>query len=123
MKSIENWKFKKFGRQNNAKLEGKTLRGQVLVMLKHDPHTKAVDPFLYIQIYDTTTKGLLSSPQQRRLKLVETIFHMYEKMELFIIFKMTNLKFVCGLDHCKCTGHTSNKSGYLKSRYRSPNER
>ena len=38
---------------------------------------------------------------------------MYEKIELFFVFKMTHLKFVCGLDHCKCTGLTSNKSGYL----------
>ena len=51
-------------------------------------------------------------------KNLMTIFHMYEKMELFFVFNMTHLKFVCGLDHCKCTGRTSKKTGYLKSIYR-----
>ena len=38
---------------------------------------------------------LLPNPRQRRQKLVENNFHMYEKMELFFLFKMTHLKFVC----------------------------
>ena len=28
-------------------------------------------------------------------KLVETIFHMYEKMKLFFVFKITHLKVAC----------------------------
>ena len=40
------------------------------------------------------TKGLLPNPRQQRQKLVETIFHIYEKMELFSSYKMTHLKFV-----------------------------
>ena len=46
-----------------------------------------------MKIYEIVTRGILSSPRQQFHKLVETIFHMYEKMELFSC-KMTHLKFV-----------------------------
>ena len=42
---------------------------------------------IYIQIFETTTKGLLPNPRQQCHKLVETIFHMYEKMELFSLIR------------------------------------
>ena len=45
------------------------------------------------QISNNITKGLVPNPRQQCQKLVETIFHMYEKMELFSC-KMTHLKFV-----------------------------
>ena len=42
---------------------------------------------LYMQIYDTISRGILSNPKQQCHKLVETIFHMYEKMELFSLVR------------------------------------
>ena len=77
---------------------------------------------LYMQIYDTVTKGVLSNPRKQCHKLVETIFHMYEKMELLSLVNSFKIC-VCGLNHCKCTGRISNKSGYLKSRYHSHKDR
>ena len=40
---------------------------------------------LYIQIYDTATKELLPNPRQWQQKLVKTISHVFEKMELFFL--------------------------------------
>ena len=67
---------------------------------------------IYIQIYETVTKGLLSNPQQRRQKLVKTF--------LMIIYvcpfcKLDSLKILIGLNHFKCTDRTSNKSGFSLS--------
>ena len=76
----------------------------------------------YYLIPDNSAKNLLSTatqelftPWQQCQKLVKTIFHMYEKMELFFVFFLNDLFkiCVCGLDQCKCTGRISNKSGYL----------
>ena len=44
--------------------------------------------------FHTITQGLLPNPRQRRQKLVKTISHVYEKMELFFLLKMTYLEFV-----------------------------
>ena len=71
-----------------------------------------------MQIYDTVTKGVLSHPRQQCHKLVETIFHMYEKMELFSLVNSFKIC-VWGLNHYKGISRTSNKSGYLKSIYHS----
>ena len=59
-----------------------------------------------MQIYDTVTKGVLSNPRQQChklvetffIKLVETIFHMYAKMELFSLVNSFKIC-VCGLNH------------------------
>ena len=55
---------------------------------------KLVNYNMYRPIYDTTTKGLLPNPRQRRQKLDKTISHVYEKMDLFFLLKITHLKFV-----------------------------
>ena len=47
-----------------------------------------------MQIYDTVTRGILSNPRQQCHKLIETIFHMYEKNGIVFSCKMTYLKFV-----------------------------
>ena len=56
--------------------------------------TKLYDVISVCQTSDTATQELFS-PQQRRQKLVQTIFHKYEKMDLFFFCKMIYLKFVC----------------------------
>ena len=56
------------------------------------------------------TKGLLSNPRQRRQKLVDQFMM---KICVFPFCKMDSLKIVFGLNHCKCTGRTSNKSGFV----------
>ena len=40
--------------------------------ISFDSVSRAVKTKLYIQIYDTITKGLLSNPRKRRKKLVMT---------------------------------------------------
>ena len=56
--------------------------------------TKLYDVISVCQTSDTATQELFS-PQQRRQKLVQTIFHKHEKMDLFFFCKMIYLKFVC----------------------------
>ena len=54
-----------------------------------------VDHFLYIYKFMTLLpKDYYLIPNNGAKNLL-TIFHMYEKLELFFVFKMTNLKFVC----------------------------
>ena len=48
---------------------------------------------LLTKLYDVISVCQSSSTATR--KLIKTIFHMYAKMELFFVFKMTHLKFVC----------------------------
>ena len=59
---------------------------------------------------DTITKGLLSNPQQQRQKLIDQIMM---KICVCPFCKMDSLKIVFGLNHYKCTGRISNKSGFL----------
>ena len=63
-----------------------------------------------MKIYDTATKGLLSNPPQRHQKLVD---QMMMKICVCPFCKMDSLKIVFGLNNCKCTDCTSNKSGFL----------
>ena len=49
-------------------------------------------------------------------------FLMYIKDGIVLSFE-NELFRICNLNHCKYTGRTSNKSGYLKSRYRSHEDR
>ena len=51
--------------------------------------TKLYDVISVCKTSGTTTQELFS-PRQRRQKLVKTIFHMHEKMDLFFFCKMTH---------------------------------
>ena len=56
--------------------------------------TKMYDMINICQTSGTATQELFN-PRQRRQKLVKTIFHIHEKMDLFFFCKMTYLKFLC----------------------------
>ena len=56
--------------------------------------TKLYDVISVCQTYGIATQELFS-PRKQCQKLVETIFHIHKKMDLFFYSKMIILKFMC----------------------------